>query len=86
MTSFHLTVSSADKLLYDGMSAYCNVNTDSGSLGIESKHEPFLSVLRDNSQVRFQDQSGTEKTIEISRGLLLFEDNKCVITVSVPKS
>jgi F-type H+-transporting ATPase subunit epsilon len=84
MTTFHLTISSAETLIYDGPSVYCTINPDSGSLGIEPGHEPFLGVLKENSHVRFKDESGTEKTIAVESGLIYFRNNRCVLTVSVP--
>lgn len=84
MKTFLLTITSAEKTVYHGKSSYCNIVSVSGNLGIEPGHESFLGLLRENSQVRFQDESEVEKTVTVENGIICFQENRCILVVSIP--
>jgi len=84
MKTFQLTISAAEKTIYRGKSSYCNLDSFSGNLGIEADHEPFLGLLRENSIVRFQDEAGADKTVSVESGVICFQNNSCLLTVSLP--
>ncbi|MBN2444100.1 MAG: F0F1 ATP synthase subunit epsilon [Spirochaetales bacterium] len=83
MTSFHLTITAPQYLIFNDPAVYCKVTTLSGSIGIEAHHEPFLALLKENSSVTYKDESGAEKSILLESGLLSFFNNKCNIAVSL---
>jgi F0F1-type ATP synthase epsilon subunit len=83
MKTFKLIISAAESLVCNGQAVYCSLSTEKGSLGIEAGHEAFLGVLKENSQLRFRDEKGTETTVLVETGIVWFRDNECLLTVSI---
>jgi len=80
--TFGLNILSGMKIRYTGQARYCGVTTPTGSIGFQAKHEGFISSLEPGSQVQFTTDSGDQENLQISRGMLLFENNQCTITVT----
>ncbi len=83
MKTFTLTIVSDSKIAYSGLARYCGVTTLNGAIGFEAFHEPFLGVLKDNSDVVYLDGSGRENSVTIKNGIISFENNTCTLTVSL---
>ncbi len=81
MNTFKLKIVSLDKTFFDGEAVYCSVVTKSGKIGFKAHHEPFVSVIKNNSQIEYQDQSGKKESVKITGGLFAFENNECTATV-----
>lgn len=85
MNCFNLKIISLNKLIFNGSARHCLISAKSGSMGFEARHEPFVSVLEDNSKIVFQPESGNSESIEVQNGLIAFKNNNCLITVYNPK-
>ena len=81
MQTFVLTIVSAAQVHFDDEARYCRVSTPAGNIGFEARHEPFLSVLKENSEVMYRDAIGAEHTLPVESGMLSFRDNRCTLTV-----
>ncbi len=81
MQTFELNILSATELHFSDEARYCRVSTPDGTIGFEARHEPFLAVLKDNSEVRYRDAIGREHTLVVESGLLSFRENRCTLTV-----
>ena len=81
MRTFKLTIATFDKVFYDGFAVSCTVSTPSGRIGFEAFHEPFLAVLKDNSEIKYTDPNRNEKTLQVRSGLLSFKQNICMLAV-----
>jgi F-type H+-transporting ATPase subunit epsilon len=85
MRTFKLKIISPDKILFDGEAQYCGITTLSGAIGFEARHEPIAAILKENSEVRLRDADGSEKTVVLKDGILVFKDNSCTITATAAK-
>ncbi|MBU1087931.1 MAG: hypothetical protein KKD05_10525 [Candidatus Omnitrophica bacterium] len=83
MNTFNLMISAYNAILYNGRAVYCGITTVDGSLGFETRHEPMLSVLKENSDIVYKDAHGMEKTIQVVNGMLSFKNNECTIIVDL---
>ncbi len=80
METFNLNIVSDTKTVFSGIATYCGVITDSGSMGFEAFHEPFLAVLKENTDVTYTDKSDTKFSVTLESGLFSFRNNTCIIT------
>ncbi len=81
MKTFPLTIVSDMEIIFSGQVRYCGVTTYSGSIGFEADHEPFIGVLRKETDLDIVDADSKERTVKIESGMLSFKDNSCTITV-----
>ncbi len=81
--TFDLIIAAHNSLIYKGPAVYCGVTTPAGSLGLEAHHEPFLTVLKENSLIHYRTPSAEKKSVAVRNGLLSFKHNTCVMTVSL---
>ncbi len=86
MNSFKLIIRAYDGIIYDGQAVFCSVVTPAGGIGLEARHEPFLAVLKENSEIRYSVSPGTEASAEVRSGLLSFKANTCTITVEAAET
>ena len=82
MNTFSLTISTASKIYFSGAAVYCRVTTLKGAIGFEAHHENFFGVLADNSTIEYKDSSGEENSIDFKSGMISFQNNRCIITLS----
>ena len=82
MSTFSLTIISETSRLFSGKVSYCVAITMTGSIGFEARHEPFIGVLKQGSEIRYTDASGNENTVSIDEGLLTFKNNECTVVVN----
>jgi F0F1-type ATP synthase epsilon subunit len=82
MDTFKLTIVEECKIPFISQARYCRVTTPSGMIGFEPRHEGFVGTLLPGSEVEFTDGSGQDHTMTAAWGVLLFEDNACVITMA----
>ncbi len=80
MDTFKLVIVSDSKTLFSGEALYCSVTTQSGSMGFEANHEPFLCILQEGSAIQIRDASSKETEISIAGGMFRFKDNTCTIS------
>ncbi len=81
MNSFHLSIVSFNQVVFEGDAVYCSVFTPTGMIGFKANHEPFVSVLKENTTIEYQSDSSKKESIEIKNGLFSFDKNICTITV-----
>ena len=81
MNTFSLQIVSFNKALVDEQAAYCAVETATGKIGFKAHHEPFVSVLQNDSEIEYQIASKGVQKVKIQNGLFSFIDNKCSITI-----
>ena len=81
MQTFSLTVVSAEKIHFADEARSCRITTPDGEIGFEARHEPFLAVLKENSELRYRDVLGREHVLPVESGMLSFRDNSCTVTV-----
>ncbi len=86
MNTFELTIAAYDSILYRGNATMLIVSTPEGEIGIEAHHEPFLAILKEDSELRFSTADGSTQTARIRRGLLSFRENRCILTVEAADS
>ncbi len=82
MRTFKLKITAPDKIMFDGEAQYCGITTTSGAIGFEARHEPIAAILKENSEVRLRDAEGSEQTVALRDGILVFQDNSCTITAT----
>jgi F0F1-type ATP synthase epsilon subunit len=78
--TFKMIISTPEKTFYKGPAVLCRVETPAGSIGFEAKHEPFLGVLKENSSLYYKTDSDKENKLDVTSGILLFNENSCIIT------
>ena len=81
MKKFKLKIVSFSRVTFEGLATYCSIITPGGKIGFKANHEPFVSVLKDNSVIEYQIDSGKKERVEIQNGLFAFDKNECTITV-----
>lgn len=81
MNVFSLLISAPDAILYRGDAVSCAVTTSMGQIGLEAKHEPFLAVLAENSEIRYTAPESEAVVLTVTDGLLLFKDNDCTLAI-----
>ena len=52
MNEFHLRIATPEKKLFEGDVVYCQFTTTEGMIGVKARHEPFLAVLKDDTNFR----------------------------------
>ncbi|MBN2739028.1 MAG: hypothetical protein JXR70_18760 [Spirochaetales bacterium] len=82
MKGFHLTISSAENIFYQGEARFCKIQTQIGQLGIEKGHEPLMAILNFNSTIVYRTIKNEEKSILAESGLFDFRNNICTLTIS----
>ncbi len=80
--TFQLQLLEDDVIHYSGEAQYCSVQTLTGSIGFEARHEDFAGALAPGSLLMYRDGQGEEKEIRIGWGMLLFRDNRCIVTMA----
>ena len=85
MNTFMLSIVTDLKTLFSGQTEYCGIVTVLGSMGFEAFHEPFLGVLRDNSDVSYTDGNGKTCSLTLESGIITFKNNTCTITGNLPE-
>ncbi len=81
MNTFKLTISAYNIIIYNGPAVYCGITTLEGSLGLKARHEPIISVLKENSMISYKNSARVEKHLQIKSGMLSFKNNQCTIVV-----
>ena len=81
MREFNLKIVSFNKVIFEGSATYCSIITQEGKMGFKANHEPFVSVLKDDSEIEYQVDSSKKELIKIQNGLFSFDKNECTITV-----
>ena len=75
---FHLSIMTAEGPMLEGQATYCNLPTDSGSVGVLADHAPMLVALPEGRTLcRMED--GTEKTVRHSSGVANVRNNQVII-------
>ena len=85
MKTFSLTIVSDSKIIFSGQAVYCSVVTPRGSMGFEANHEPFMAILKKDSEIEYRDKAGNKKSVMVQSGILSFENNTCTVTVQLTK-
>ena len=80
--SFQLHILEEDKLCYAGEALYCSAVTSGGSIGFEALHEGFAAPLLPGSSFSYRTPDGNEKELPVNWGMLLFHDNRCIVTLA----
>ncbi len=80
MKTFMLSIVTDFKNVFSGQAEYCSIVTVSGSMGFEAYHEPFLGVLKGNSELSYTDSNGGIYTVALESGIISFKNNACTIT------
>ena len=81
MRTFELNIVSTTKVHFSDEARFCSITTPFGTIGFEARHEPFLAVLKEDSEVKYRDAIGREHTLPVTNGLLSFRNNTCTVTV-----
>ena len=82
MNTFSLKIIAADKITAEEENViHCAVRTPTGKMGFKPNHEPFITVLADNSTVEYKKEDNSEHSIAITTALFSFRNNTCVIAV-----
>ena len=81
MNAFNLKIVSFEQIFIDEPVTYCAIHTSTGKIGFKARHEAFMSVLKENSNIEYTLKSGSKKKINLLNGLLAFKDNSCTITI-----
>lgn len=79
MDTFKLNILTDLKTVFTGQASYCGIISESGSMGFEAFHEPFIGVLKDNSEVSYTDISGVESSVKLESAMVTFKNNICTI-------
>jgi len=80
--SFFLQVLEEDIRHFSGEAVYCSAVTGNGSIGFKALHEAFAGTLVPGSAFFFKDTEGREREITVRWGVLLFKENRCIVTLA----
>ncbi|WP_272517823.1 F0F1 ATP synthase subunit epsilon [Providencia sp. PROV179] len=76
--TYHLTVVSAEKQMFEGMVQKIQVTGSEGELGIYPQHTPLLTAIKPG-MVRITKQFGEEELIYLSGGILEVQPNGVIV-------
>ncbi len=82
METFKLTIVEDSRIPFRSRARSCRITTPGGVIGFEPRHEGFVGTLQPGSEVEFTDEAGNAHSLTAEWGVLLFEDNACVITLA----
>lgn len=82
MNGFSLSVLAADRICYQGTVEACTIDSTTGSQTFEAHHEPFAAVLA-AGEVVIREDSQRRFAIAVEDGLVRFENNSCIIVISL---
>lgn len=81
MSSLHVELVAADRLVWEGEANQVSARTIEGDLGVLPGHEPYLGVLIEGA-VRIHDES-TVRTAEVDGGFLSIDHDHVTIVAEV---
>ncbi len=81
MALFHLQITAPEKTVFDGDVSYCRIETLEGSLGLEARHQPLITLLEKGTEIVWQDKNSNEGRARVSEGIAVFAGNTCAIAV-----
>ena len=81
MSNFNLKIVSFDETIIDDSIEFCSITTLTGKMGFEARHEPFISILKENSSITYRTNDKKEFIVEIVNGLFTFQDGAASATV-----
>ena len=78
---FDLTISSPEKIVYQGKAEILNVYTVNGQVGILKNHAPFVDIVI-ASELNFVDEKGERKKLVVSGGWILVWPKEVTVFVN----
>ena len=82
MRDFELKIVLPDKTLFNGKAVYCHFITTEGAMGVKAFHEPFMAVLKDDTDILYREPDGTEKTEIVANAIVSFKNNSCTVVMT----
>ncbi len=78
--SFDLEIVNPEQKVFQGKAQKLTVPSPTGKLTILPYHTPLFTTLS-QGEVKYTDSTGKVKAMEIARGMLEVENNKCLLLV-----